>query len=233
MSFVLVHSPLIGPGSWSPVAEVLREAGHTVVVPDLRHWGSVEYMWEFQVAAVVEVARRDLGGLPITLVGHSGAGPLLPLIGAEFTGQVMSYVFVDAGLPHPGQSRLEALPADFASRIQALSHDGRLPPWVEWFGEGVVEEMVADEMLRAAFVAEAPSLPLRLFEEVLPDVEGWPDAPCSYLRLSNAYLDEQRAVEAMGWRTHSLNADHLSILTAPGLVSESIVLLSNPLNAAK
>ena len=32
---VLVHSPLVGPFSWSPVAEVLRRRGETVLVPDL------------------------------------------------------------------------------------------------------------------------------------------------------------------------------------------------------
>lgn len=229
MSFVLVHSPLIGPGSWSPVADVLEEAGHRVVVPDLRHRDSGEHFWEAQVAVVAEGVGRDLGGSPMTLVGHSGAGPLLPLIGAEFRGQVSSYVFVDAGLPHPGQSRFEALPVAFVGRIRGLSSAGRLPPWVEWFGDGVIEEMVADEALRAEFLAESPSLPLRLFEETLPDVESWPDAPCSYLRLSDAYLDEHRAAEAMGWSVQAIDANHLSILTAPGQVAEAIVLLGSPL----
>ena len=34
-ALVLVHSPLVGPLTWEPVAERLRSAGRMVVVPSL------------------------------------------------------------------------------------------------------------------------------------------------------------------------------------------------------
>jgi len=39
---VLVHSPLVGPETWSPVAGVLRVDGVDVLVPALRRFGLVQ-----------------------------------------------------------------------------------------------------------------------------------------------------------------------------------------------
>ncbi|MFD2353633.1 hypothetical protein ACFSTC_36840 [Nonomuraea ferruginea] len=35
MTFVLVHSPSVGPSTWAPVAQALERRGHQAVVPDL------------------------------------------------------------------------------------------------------------------------------------------------------------------------------------------------------
>jgi hypothetical protein len=52
-------------------------------------------------------------GRPTILVGHSGAGPLLAAMG-ESLGCVEGYVFVDAGLPHPGRSWFDSAPPELA-----------------------------------------------------------------------------------------------------------------------
>lgn len=54
--FVLVHSPLVGPVTWSWVAEELRSRGQKVVVPVLAkdlHGG-----WQGCVAAITEAIPR-------------------------------------------------------------------------------------------------------------------------------------------------------------------------------
>ena len=52
-SFVLVHSPSVGPATWAGVAGRLRESGHGVVVPSLLGVtdGEAPY-WPGVVAAV-------------------------------------------------------------------------------------------------------------------------------------------------------------------------------------
>jgi len=35
VKLVLLHSPLVGPGSWDALAPVLRQRGHDIAVPDL------------------------------------------------------------------------------------------------------------------------------------------------------------------------------------------------------
>src|SRR5689334_19280364 len=106
--FVLVHSPLCGPLTWEPVADLLRQREIAALVPPLCDGeGSAEPYWQ-QHAASVAAALADVpADAPLVLVGHSGAGPLLPVIRQRLQQTVGGYIFVDAGLPHPGHSRLD------------------------------------------------------------------------------------------------------------------------------
>jgi hypothetical protein len=58
----------------------------------------------------------------VVLVGHSGAGPLLPVIHRGLVQPVVACLFVDASLPHPGQSTLDEL----AVSVPELEEDGSL-----------------------------------------------------------------------------------------------------------
>ena len=72
---------------------------------------------------------------PAILIGHSGAGPLLAAAGA-ILGQVRGYIFVDAGLPAPGQSWMETIPPALAVQVREMADaQGWLPPWPHWWGE--------------------------------------------------------------------------------------------------
>ena len=54
---------------------------------------------------------------------------------------------------------------------------------------------------------------LAYWTEALPPLVDWPDAPCVYLRTSEAYDRSLRAARARGWPTDSLELGHF-----PGLV---------------
>lgn len=73
-TIVLVHSPLVGPATWQPVAEVLRQGGHQVVVPSLLDAITPPHHGNFATAATEGVTGSAI------VVGHSGAGVLLPAI---------------------------------------------------------------------------------------------------------------------------------------------------------
>jgi hypothetical protein len=226
-TFVLVHSPLVGPATWWPVAERLEALGHATVVPELRSPpGLAGAYHERHVAAVVAALRaRDFAGGPLVLVGHSGAGPLLPAIGAALRPRVASYLFVDAALPCPGRSRLDAFEdAVAAAAFRAGAKDGVVPLWPE----AVLEPLISDAEVRAKFVADAQPMALQVYEERMPDVAGWPEAPCAYLRFSDAYL--KPVVEAMrrGWVVRQWQAGHFHMLVEPGRVAEALVELSEP-----
>ncbi len=52
--FVLVHSPLVGPLTWGPVAAELRGRGYAAVVPALRAGETADPpYWRQHVAAAV------------------------------------------------------------------------------------------------------------------------------------------------------------------------------------
>lgn len=228
MRLVLVHSPLLGPVSWSAVAKELRDAGVESIIPSLGPSISSAVMWRAHVAAVVETVSREAQRGGLWVVGHSGAGPLLPAVGTELAGRVKRYVFVDAALPHPGRSRFDALPDRFVEHVRSLEVDGLLPPWTEWFGPDEIARIIDEPGLRAQFEVEVPRVPLRMFEETMPVVPSWPDAPCSFLRLSEPYENELRQAEEMGWATSNLEGHHLWLLSRPGQVAAAILALANP-----
>jgi pimeloyl-ACP methyl ester carboxylesterase len=217
--FVLVHSPLVGPLTWDALAASLRAGGHRVSVPDLRSslTDGPPY-WSRQVAAIVDNADKDR----VILVGHSGAGPLLPAIGKALE-RVAGYVFIDAGLPFPGRSWLEQAPPELAEQLRAMARDGWLPPWSEWWGAAGLAELLPDADVREHFSAGCPRLPMAMFEEAQPLVSGWPDAPCAYLRLSEAYQGQAERGKAHGWPTIDLSSHHLAVLTDPDLVLEALL----------
>lgn len=225
MLFLLVHSPLLGPGSWGPVAGALGDRGHIADNPDIRVFGPAGVLRECQVAKAVDGVRPK-GRERRVVVGHSGAGPLLPSIGNRVDGGADGYVFVDAALPHPGRSRMEALPGTFARHLRGLAVDGVLPPWTEWFAGDTIADLVPDPEVRSRLASETPRLPMRMFEEALPVVPGWPDAPCAFLRLSEAYAGEAELATDMGWLTAEMRGHHLSILSHPRRVADAVVSLA-------
>ena len=84
--FVLVHSPLVGPMTWTSVAKDLRASGQAAVVPALRSPKHIEgAYWERHAVAVVESLKALPPEAPVILVGHSGAGPLLPALASKLT----------------------------------------------------------------------------------------------------------------------------------------------------
>src|SRR2546423_1226460 len=131
-AFVLVHSPLVGPTSWLPVARELGRRGRGAVVPSLLGVAAgPEPQWG-HVPDAVRTATSDLRHRMV-LVGHSGAGVLLPVIADAVAGEVAALVFVDSFLPPPaGQMPLG--PPAFMDQLRAMAIDGLLAPWSRWFG---------------------------------------------------------------------------------------------------
>jgi hypothetical protein len=216
---VLVHSPLVGSETWDLVAADLAGRGGQVEIPDLT--GTVTAGAPYCLRQA-EVIARSASGQPAILIGHSGAGPLLAAAGA-IIGQVRGYVFVDAGLPIPGQSWMETVPAELAAQVREMADDqGWLPPWPRWWGDETMAELIPDPAVRRHFVAGCPPLPLAMFEEVHPPAPQWPDAPAAYLRLSEAYEDQAATARELGWPVVERASHHLAPLTHPDLVTESL-----------
>src|SRR5439155_10210387 len=92
-------------------------------------------------AAVHSVDPRE----PLFLVGHSGAGALLPAIREHSGRAVAGYVFVDAGLPDDSQPRKGN--GAFAVRLAELhAHGRRFPEWTD----ADLRDVVPDPVRRRA-----------------------------------------------------------------------------------
>src|SRR5258708_21637736 len=127
---VLVHSPLVGTFTWSLVAQHLQAGGFDVLVPALTDSGETPPpYWQQHTACVQQALVSIPQERPLVLVGHSGAGSLLPVLAQAARHPVKAYLFVDADLPHPGKTQLEEMPA-FAQELRRLLASGeRFPNW--------------------------------------------------------------------------------------------------------
>ena len=178
-TLLFVHSPVLGPATWSSTADVLRSKGFRCDVPDTTAVASSggPYYPKF-AAAVAEAVDDD----HVVVVGHSAAGPLLPAIADVLGGRVLAAIFADATLPHPGLSWFDAAPAPLRDQLRVMAEGGRLPPWHEWFPPGALDELLPDPSLRGTVTAEIPRLPLAYFEEPAPATT--PAQRCAFLRFS-------------------------------------------------
>jgi hypothetical protein len=225
-TFVLIHSPLVGPMTWQLTAEVLKDHGQRVVVPSFADAIGKGPPYYERLAAEVASAIHKSGPMESAIfVAHSGAGGLVPAAIAASRVSVSAALFVDAILPHPGSSWLDTAPPPLRERIMALARDDVLPPWNKWFPQEALISLLPDENLRDSFIAELPVLPLRYFQESAPVSPRWPTARCGYLQLSSAYEQEAEEAARLGWPVRRQSVDHLAMISKPHEVAEALQLL--------
>lgn len=219
MEFVLVHSPLVGPGTWRWVAEALSAAGHRVVVPDLRAAALTGRPQELIVAAASAVP--SAWPRPV-LVGHSGAGFFLPPISEAFDAPQL--VFVDAGLPPPEGPA--TVGGDFLDRLRSLSVDGVLPRWSTWWGDTLMRTLVRDDVRRADVEAEMPEVPLAFYESAVELPGGWTEGRGAYVLLSEAYRDGAIRARSLDWPVIERLGGHLDLVNEPDAIARVIIGLT-------
>lgn len=222
-AFVLLHSPLVGPCTWGPVAVVLRDRGHKVLVPVLRN-ESGPY-WEHHAETVRVVAGGFARGEPLVLGGHSAAGAFLPMAAERSGREVAGYVFVDAGLPGAPLRTPEKLAELRASGVDG----GTIPPWGSDWPESLWSVLIPDEATRAAFRAELEPIPMALFEEPLPVPVGWPDALCAYVLFSEFYAPAAEEARRREWPVEVIEGRHLHMLVEPERVADALIRISETL----
>jgi hypothetical protein len=228
--YVLIHSPLVGGLTWTLVAEEMQQRGLDVLVPVLNDFpDSKELYWD-QHAASVSLALVDIpDDVPLILVAHSGAGPLLPVIRESIPNPVYAYIFVDAGIPQNKATRLDMMKSedpDWAREFQTyLQGGGHFPNW----SNDDLREIVPDEHIRGQLVSDLRPRTLDFFTELIPVFEGWPDAPCVYILFSPPYKQAESQARQMGWHTYELEAGHFHMLVDAKAVTNIIVEAVNDL----
>ena len=222
-AFVLVHSPLVGPATWSLVVDEMQRRGITAIAPELPDSRSVEPpFWKHHAEAVARGMEAIPTGQRVVLVGHSGGGMLLPAVRAVSGRDVAAYVFVDAGIPEDGKSRLDFFGAEEAQGFRAGAVDGLLPTWTE----ANLAAVLHDPRVRKQFVSELRPLPLAVYEEPIPVFDGWPDAPCAYLQFTATYDEPAAQARQAGWTYRRLDGTHFHMLNEPVSVADTLVALA-------
>jgi hypothetical protein len=223
--FVLIHSPVVGPGTWAPVARRLAGAGCRVTVPSLLMVvGDGDPPFWPRIAAAVAAAASgapcgEAADEPLVLVAHSNAGVFIPVIRAALARPVGCSVFADAGLP----ARAGPTPTageEFLPFLRSLAGpDGRLPRWTDWWPEEDLSSLFPGPAAREAVTRELPRLPLAYYQERVPVPPGWDDHLCAYLHFSRAYDGDAQEAAERGWPVRHLPGEHLHQLVDPASVA--------------
>jgi hypothetical protein len=227
--FVLVHSPSVGPATWSAVAERLTEAGWPAIVPSLLAVGEGgPPFWHRVCGAVGDRLAGTDAGEPLVLVAHSNAGVFVPVIRRSLARPVTCSIFVDASVPsRRGQTPMVG--GEFLPFLRGLAGaDGRLPRWTDWWDEPDVAPMFPDPATREAITREQPRLPLAYYEEQVPVPDGWEDHRCAYLLFGPPYDAQAREARQRGWAVRSLPGAHLPQIVDPEGVAQSLLALADP-----
>ena len=235
ITFVLLHSPLVGSFTWEPVKKVLVEQSAGVMVPAV--WDDPDSALPYWRQHADSVA-KDLAQIPaqqkIVLVAHSGAGPLLPAVRQQWNHPVFSYIFVDAGIPRAGLSRLDLMKledAEWAEQFhQSLLQGEVFPTWTE----NDLKEIVPEAESRQKLVDELRPRSLQFFTEPIPVEAGWPDAPCIYIKFSESYEWDAMQAKHAGWPVYAIDAAHFHMLVDPVAVADLLVTaVQNLLDSAQ
>jgi pimeloyl-ACP methyl ester carboxylesterase len=221
-TIVLIHSPLVGPGTWRRLAPELSTRGWQAVVPDLRKVMRGDGPFYPKLAdAIADQVLRARSTAPVTLLAHSGAGAIVPLAAAAIAA-VERTIFLDAILPHPRRSWREAVPPSLWQQLAARERDGVLPPWLEWWPKTAIESLFRDSSDLEAFKSELDPVPLAYFEERAPDLQIPAGIDCFYVQTSRAYAAEAEIAKSLGWSTRTMALNHLAMLTHPEQVTQAV-----------
>ncbi|WP_235922196.1 alpha/beta fold hydrolase [Lentzea tibetensis] len=217
---VLVHSPFLGPASMRPLADALAAQGWPVLLMDLQMTVNEAPVHQRLIGAFADALEDSLVTDDIVLVGHSGAGPLLPSFADALETTVSGIVYLDSDLPTPGRSWRDTVPAPLVTHIKSRVRAGKLPRWDLWFDTDPLAELVASDALRASLRDEVPEVSWEFLKEQRPSV-AWL-GPSGYVQLSSAYDEAALEAEARDWPVQRVGLHHLAMATDPEVVATAL-----------
>src|ERR1700726_2852475 len=108
-TFVLVHGAWHGGWCWQRVADRLRGGGHMVFTPTLTGLGERSHLLcagidlKTHISDIVNVMKWE-NLSDVVLCGHSYGGLVVPGVAEQMAPAIRSIVFLDAFVPHNGES---------------------------------------------------------------------------------------------------------------------------------
>ncbi|MGR0220056.1 alpha/beta fold hydrolase [Agromyces sp. ZXT2-6] len=218
MSEIALLGSVFLPGStFDPLAEALEQRGHHVRIANAAHASTAHDALEAYRAAL-DHGRGTVG------VAHSNAGAYVPALAAS--GCLDSAVFMDAVLPGPGGGTRPVVRPDLGDLLRPRVVDGALPRWTEWWPIEDVRALFPDAATFTAVHAATPRIPAGYLDDTVEVPAGWMSGlRAGFLAFGEAYADERRLAESLGWPTHTIELGHLGHLLRPDAVADELTAL--------
>ena len=227
-NIVLLHGGGMGGWTWKFVRPLLQAAGHDVFTPTFTGFGERVHLIGREhgnvthVTDIVNVLHyEDL--TDVVLVAHSYAGTVAPGIVAQAGDLIRRVVYLDAIVPHAGESiaaMMGFMPADQAAGLDAMLASGEGP-----IGSGVHEQQRAmakehPHMMprdRETWLLDHLSdMPLRC--TVNPIAVGAESIrkPVDYVAAEHTIMGAMHdRARALGWTMHDHPGDHAFLVGDP------------------
>ena len=225
-TFVLVHGSWHGGWCWKKLAPRLRAAGHDIYTPTLTGLGERAHLLSPAVNADTHV--QDVLGLleyeelrDVTLVGHSYAGLLLPVIANAAADRLRQLVYLDATQADSGLALFDRYPqtrAQVAEAVRTVGEGWQVPP-PEWdFG-------ITDEADLRWVRAHLTPQPLAACEQPVHYTRDPRDfLPCTYIAcIGERAPGGERYPEGARMNYLELATGHDAMVTAPGALAEILL----------
>jgi pimeloyl-ACP methyl ester carboxylesterase len=151
---VLVHGAWHGGWCWQRVADRLRSDGHTVFTPTLTGLGERSHLLrdgidlKTHIADIVNVMKWE-GLSDVVLCGHSYGGFVISGVAEEMAPAIRSIVFLDAFVPHNGESVLDLTGPAVQEGVRNARQRGDIaipPRAAEAFGVNVADRAWVDRL---------------------------------------------------------------------------------------
>jgi hypothetical protein len=221
---VLLHSPLLSGSCWGRTSELLRDHGIDTLVVDVQDDEVPPFATRY-IKAAADSIKAGYHDRPVILVGHSGAGPLLPAVGAELAGAVTvaALIYCDANLARPAANRLDLMEAQrvgFDDFREELANGRQYPDWTD---EELAEvELVPDPGHRELLLGSVKRRREAFFLEPLPYAPVDATVAQGYLRLCAGYERAASEAQERGWPVMRLSEGHFHALVDPTATAAAI-----------
>jgi pimeloyl-ACP methyl ester carboxylesterase len=228
-TFVLVHGAWHGGWCWQRVAGRLRDAGHSVFAPTLTGLGERSHLLragidlKTHITDVVNVLKWEVL-TDVVLCGHSYGGFVISGVAEQMAPALRSIVFLDAFVPHDGESVQDLTGPAVKDGIAAALQRGDIaipPRAAEAFGVNAADRAWVDRL--------CVGQPIATFTGKIR-LTGARDriARKSYIRAeSYANPGFDRALAAAksvsSWRTHGVPCGHDVMVDMPERLSEILL----------
>ncbi len=221
ITFVLVHAAWADSSSWAPVIHRLQQRGHDVIAAPLPLTSFAE-----DIAALNRVLERASG--PIVLGGHAYAGAV---IGAADIDPVTALVYVAAIAPDEGETVASLFHRAPAHRLApALEPDRHGLIWLPHSAFAAAFAQDATPEQHAMLAAVQRPLSPSCISAPAPR-PAWKDRPSWFLIAEHDRMiaaETQHFVAArMNATIHSVDADHVPMLTDPDSVTKILLAAAN------
>ena len=226
--FVLVHGSWHDGSLWGPVADRLRELGHTVATPTIAgHGKGVDKAVTHAdcVRSIVEhIVDEDLSD--VVLAGHSFGGTVIARVAMEIPERIRRLVFWNAFVPEDGNCLNDETPPAyrelFDSLAAATDDNTVMLPYPIW-REAFIND-ADDELARSSYEQLSPE-PYQPFLDKL-DLGGFYklEIPRSYLNCT-----EDIALPAGAeWGWHPRMSSRLGLYRLVQMPGSHEVIFTNP-----